>query len=85
MTEREELILHCTMDMLAAAAVPMAEAMVHALVQNKLGVVVTTNEISGALQHANHRGYATGLMGANNRMRWSLSDAGRHYRANTQA
>lgn len=82
MTEREELILTNALEILGGADKPLAEAMIHALVQNNLGVAITVNELQAVLQLANVRGLATGLPGATGKMRWSLSDAGRHYLAN---
>jgi hypothetical protein len=82
MTEREELILSAVLDQLADTEGPMAEAMIHALVQNKLGVVISSAELAAVLQLADQRGYAIGLPGVKGRVRWSLSDKGRHYRAN---
>ncbi len=82
MSDREETIFNTALEFLSGEHRPQAEPMIQAHVQTRLGIAITVNELSAALQLANQKGYATGLPGANERVRWSIADAGRHYLAN---
>lgn len=82
MNEREELIFNAQLDVLAGQDVPAAEGLIQALAQARLGVCITVAENLQALRSAEEKGFVTGLPGANGRTKWSLTDAGRHYRAN---
>lgn len=82
MTEREELVSRAVLETLRGSDKPLGEPLLQALVQNRLGIAISVAELGETLRWAERHLFATGLPGANDRMKWSLSDKGRHHLAN---
>ncbi len=81
MTERDEIVFTTLLGVLADAPAPQAEPTLHMFLQTRLGVKVTLAEFDQALKKMDADKLATGLPGALGKLRWSITDAGRHLRA----
>ena len=81
MTEREEIIFTTLLGVLADAATPQSEPTLHMFLQTRLGVKVTLAEFAAARDKLDADKLATGLPGTLGKTRWSITDAGRHLRA----
>lgn len=83
MTERQEILLKTLLDVLATADAPLTEIVMQMFVQTRLGVKVTVSEFKEILDHCDREHFACGLPGEQARVRWSITDKGRHFRAKT--
>ena len=81
MTDREEIVFRTVLGVLADAATPQSEPTLHMFAQTRLGAKITVAEIDVALEQLRSQQAVTGLPGALGRTRWSITDAGRHLRA----
>ena len=82
MNTRQELLFDAVLKFLADCSDPQSEPMIQAAVQTALVTTITVNELDALLQFANHHHLAIGLPGGNGKLRWSISDRGRHFLAN---
>lgn len=82
MNTRNELLFDAMLKFLADCSDPQSEPMIQASVQTSLVTTMTVNELDALLQFANRNFLAIGLPGANGKLRWSISDRGRHYLMN---
>jgi hypothetical protein len=82
MTTKEEIILDTILRFLGKQSEPQSEPMIHGATEIGLGAIITVNELQAVLQLANQKHLAIGLPGGNGKLRWSVSDTGRHYLAN---
>jgi hypothetical protein len=78
MTDREQMILTTALSALAEVDGPVTEAMLHALVQGKLGARVTVSEMDAAIAYVDKEKLASGLPGALGHRRWMITDKGHH-------
>jgi hypothetical protein len=79
MSEITELLVRCILEVLAEVDKPSTESMLQMHVETRLGQHFTVSQILEAIQFADKEGYVTGLPGQFNRIRWSITDAGRHF------
>lgn len=84
MTEREEIIYREVLTQLAQRTAPTGEPMLQALVQSRLDTTCTVAELGQALAAAERLGQVNGLPGATGKIKWSITDTGRHYLINTR-
>jgi hypothetical protein len=82
MNTRQEIILDTLLKFLADQSEPQSEPMVHVTAEISLGSIITVDELQAVFRLANQRHLAIGLPGGNGKVRWSISDSGRHYLAN---
>lgn len=84
MTEREEILYREVLQQLAQRTAPTGEPMLQALVQSRLDTTCTVAELTQALGTAERLGQVSGLPGATGKLKWSITDTGRHYLINTR-
>lgn len=85
MNERQTILLQAVLRVLAHAAAPSPEPMIQALVQVQLGAATTVAELAETMSYCDREQLATGLPGALGRLRWSITDKGRHLLAQLNA
>lgn len=78
MTNREEIILHSVLAVLKETEAAMAEGMIQAGVQSRLGASITLAELDAALKVCDEQRLATGLPGKFGKRRWMITDTGAH-------
>ena len=82
MTEREIILQTALLEYMVEQARPRREALLHVGVQTGLGATFTATEIGAALMGLAKKQRASGLPDGDSELKWSITDAGRHYLAN---